>query len=243
MNNSDYLRFKLANDRALAIGFERVGRQLVSNGKTIVKNVFSGMERASWYGSCFFSSYQDVCQELLSEDGRLIASIQQVYHHHDILSFMIDLYIDYVLEKINKNSSETYQLQAKSLDQTVRSGTEFVANLAVGKAEGSFIKIGSSYAISMSLSSMPQVSSLISKIGSGVLTAFQLYALAQDAAIAANKLKTLDFGYYNILYSNRVEMLFFLIQPVMINIIIAVNSKSNLTKSDFYNMLSDGGIQ
>jgi len=54
------------------------------------------------------------------------------------------------------------------------------------------------------------------------LTTF--YSKAQIAALAANKLKFQDSEYYQLLYREKLEMLYFLIEPQMSKIIYEVKS-------------------
>ncbi|YCH30037.1 hypothetical protein M1D48_18195 [Erwinia sp. D4-22] len=54
-----------------------------------------------------------------------------------------------------------------------------------------------------------------------------LYAKAQVAASAANTLKFLDHSYYQALCKENIEMLYFLIEPQMSEIIYQVNSGDN----------------
>ncbi|WP_407195205.1 hypothetical protein [Citrobacter farmeri] len=68
MQASDYLKMKFQSDRQLAI----YGQQGVTSTwkalKGIGSDLYSGIERASWYSSCLLPKYQDVCHELLSEE-------------------------------------------------------------------------------------------------------------------------------------------------------------------------------
>jgi len=54
-----------------------------------------------------------------------------------------------------------------------------------------------------------------------------LYAKAQVAASAANRLKFQDPLYYQALCKENIEMLYFLIEPQMSEIIYQVNSGDN----------------
>ena len=54
-----------------------------------------------------------------------------------------------------------------------------------------------------------------------------LYAKAQIAASAANRLKFQDPAYYQALYKENIEMLYFLIEPQMSEIIYQINSGDN----------------
>jgi hypothetical protein len=54
-----------------------------------------------------------------------------------------------------------------------------------------------------------------------------IYSKAQVAALAANKLKFQDSEYYQALYQQNLEMLYFLIEPQMTKIIYQVESGGN----------------
>lgn len=59
------------------------------------------------------------------------------------------------------------------------------------------------------------------------MNATTLYAKAQVAASAANRLKFQDSSYYQALCKENLEMLYFLIEPQMSEIIYQVNSGDN----------------
>ncbi|WEP44435.1 hypothetical protein NNQ27_16660 [Cronobacter dublinensis subsp. infanticibi] len=54
-----------------------------------------------------------------------------------------------------------------------------------------------------------------------------IYSKAEVAALAANKLKFQDAAYYQILFREKIEMLYFLIEPQMSKIIYQVESGGN----------------
>lgn len=55
----------------------------------------------------------------------------------------------------------------------------------------------------------------LNKSGARVALAFFYYGLVQEAAMAARKLKMLNPDYYHILYNNKLEMFFFLIESYL----------------------------
>lgn len=69
-----YLKLKLQADRTIALNFEKALAQLREETRTASITVASGIERASWYGSCVFDDYKDVCKRLRSEDVRMFFS-------------------------------------------------------------------------------------------------------------------------------------------------------------------------
>lgn len=70
MKTSDYLKMKLQSDRQLAV----YGQQGVISAwkamKGIGSDIYSGVERVSWYSSCLIPRYHDVCGQLYSEEKR-----------------------------------------------------------------------------------------------------------------------------------------------------------------------------
>ena len=69
MHNSSYAQMMLKNDRVIASALEH-GLAAFYNGFTkSMHQMSSGVERARWYSCCLIDEYQDVCDELLQEDG------------------------------------------------------------------------------------------------------------------------------------------------------------------------------
>lgn len=67
----------------------------------------------------------------------------------------------------------------------------------------------------------------VNEMSTWFVKATALYAKAQMAALAANKLKFQDAEYYQLLYREKLEMLYFLIEPQMSKIIHEVESGRN----------------
>lgn len=55
----------------------------------------------------------------------------------------------------------------------------------------------------------------LNRNGARIATVFFYYGLVQEASIAVRKLKMLNPVYYKILYNNKLEMFFFLIEPYL----------------------------
>ncbi len=55
----------------------------------------------------------------------------------------------------------------------------------------------------------------LNRNGARIATVFFYYGLVQEASIAVRKLKMLNPVYYQILYNNKLEMFFFLIEPYL----------------------------
>lgn len=68
---------------------------------------------------------------------------------------------------------------------------------------------------------------LVNSFSAWFVNGTTLYAKAQIAASAANRLKFQDPAYYQALYKENIEMLYFLIEPQMSEIIYQINSGDN----------------
>jgi hypothetical protein len=68
--------------------------------KGIGSDIYSGMERVSWYSSCLIPSYHDVCDELLSEEKRMYLSIVSLYRYRDVIAQMLYLYFKSVYRNL-----------------------------------------------------------------------------------------------------------------------------------------------
>ncbi len=76
---SSIIKHKTTSERDAAIALDRALSRVGKDSKSVLNDVKAGVERASWYSSCLFDKYQDICSELKSEDARFIKSIFEIY--------------------------------------------------------------------------------------------------------------------------------------------------------------------
>ena len=76
------------------------------SAKGVVSDIYAGIERASWYSSCFIPQYTDICKELKSEEIRSLYSIESIYRHRDVIAYMLYLYFKMVCDDVEKDNSE-----------------------------------------------------------------------------------------------------------------------------------------
>ena len=89
MSISSILKFRMENDRKAAIALNRAVNGVEQNNRSVLGDVHSGLERASWYSSCFFDSYADICAQLKTEDKRFLKNIFEIYKRKDIIADII----------------------------------------------------------------------------------------------------------------------------------------------------------
>ena len=235
MQASDYLKMKFQSDRQFAIygqlGVAGTWRAL----KGIGSDIYSGMERVSWYSSCFIPSYHDVCDELISEEKRMYLSIMSLYRYRDVITHMLYLYFESVLTDSENGNKHN---RVRRGDSTV---TGLVKNIPTSKAARLAIAWGLAKSLSESgLLSKIVVERLARRVPN-VVMAFQLIGTEQKCALAARRLKTLDPKYYATLYTAQLEMLYYFFEPFLSELIKKVQMGFYKDFDEIYNDLMDKG--
>lgn len=229
MNDSIYLKEKPNADRMLLLSLDCGINETMSSAKGIIESVYSGVERASWYTSCFFEKYASECQEIKAEDARIIKTISEIDKRSDVIFDMIKLYVEYVLDK--------HKPCENALSSAYHS-SHLGANLAVSMAT----KKSMAYFIAKTVSGLFSVSSIvrveIHKKGLFLINAADLYGEVQKSAMAARKLQVIDPGYYNLLKINNIDMLYVYIEPVISKAMEKIRSNSNLSFDEIVNILN-----
>jgi len=213
MQSSDYLKMKFQSDRQLAM----YGQQGVAGTwkalKGIGSDIYSGMERVSWYSSCLIPSYHDVCDELLSEEKRMYLSVVSVYRYRDVIAQILYLYFETVLND-SENGNEQNSVRKSDLKVT-----GFIKHIPISRAA----RLAIALALAKSLSASGLVSEIVverlARRVPVVVMALQLIGTDQKCALAARRLKILEPKYYAILYAAQLEMLYYFIEPFLSELI------------------------
>lgn len=219
MQASDYLKMKFQSDRQLAI----YGQQGVAGTwkalRGIGSDIYSGVERASWYSSCLIPSYHDVCKQLYTEEKRMLYSIRSIYRYRDVIGHMLYLYFKMVIEDTEHENKKG------SIRETDTKAAGIIANIPAGRAARLGLALTLSEALSMSeLVSKAVIERLAARVPS-VVWLFQIFGTDQKCALAARRLKTLDPKYYAILYNAELEMLYYFVEPFLSDIIKNIQMK------------------
>jgi len=213
MQASNYLKMKFQSDRQLAI----YGQQGITGTwkalKGIGSDIYSGMERVSWYSSCLIPSNHDVCDELLSEEKRMYLSIVSVYRYRDVIAHMLYLYFEGIITD-SENGNE--QNRVRKTDTKL---TGLVKNIPTSKAA----RLAISWELAIYLSESGLLSEIVverlARRVPNVVMALQLIGTDQKCALAARRLKTLDPKYYATLYAAQLEMLYYFFEPFLSELI------------------------
>lgn len=220
MHASDYLRMKLQSDRHLAMSVQNGFRGVIQTAKGVASDIYAGIERASWYTSCLIPQYHEVCHELAREEIRMLYSIASVFQHRDVLQHMLYLYFESIFDDIHNGNRSG----------RVRHLSRNAANLAAQSMTAAGTRYVVAESLALALAHSQFLTESVAKRLSGKLSvstfALQMFGIEQKAAMAARRLKALAPDYYWMLYSARLEMLYYFIEPVMVDIINTVNMKT-----------------
>jgi hypothetical protein len=213
MGASDYLRAKFQRERHLALSLQKGFNGVMQSAGDASSVIYSGLERVSWYSSCFIPGYNNVCKELLSEELRTLYSIHSIFKHHDVIRHMLFLYFKSVCEDIKEGNS------GGAARKLIAKGTYLAGNTYTAKMTRHAFAYSLSAALAQSeIIQKTVVQRLAVKIHAAVYT-FYFFGIEQKAALSARNLKALDPDYYWILYQANMEMLYYFIEPVLADVI------------------------
>lgn len=217
-----YLQLKMQANKKLAVALTNSLNDIHADHISTIEKIKLGGQRLINYGSCLVPNdyYRSSCRDTWREDKRLVLSLGEIYRRKDIALDMVEIYFRKTLtrlgdEKSNNLISHVQKLLGKAAEhastKTSKLALSFtMANLVLSSADFKKKHI-----------------QLVNSFSTWFINATTLYAKAQVAASAANRLKFQDPSYYQALSKENIEMLYFLIKPKMPEIIYQVNSGDN----------------
>ncbi|MEQ9889310.1 hypothetical protein [Pectobacterium zantedeschiae] len=199
MQLSEYLKYKMESDKVLATHLGDITKKLKSNSISLTTDLYSGMERTSWYSSCLFEKYNDVCQELQYEDSRMVSAIKEVFKRDDVILDMVKIYIDNLMKDFDENKQKTI---AKAILGVT---SEFSTNRAIKES----ISYALAKFISTTLNFNASLRKKINQTSYWAITVTAFYGKVQKAAMSARHLRDINPALYALFYSQKLEMLYF----------------------------------
>lgn len=237
MYASDYLRVKFQSDRQLSIYAQNGFTNTLHAAKGVASDIYSGLERASWYSSCLVPKYNNVCQELKAEEVRSFFSIQSIFRYDDVIAHMLYLYFETVCDDIKEGSP------TGSARKLTKATTALAAHASAARATRNAFALALSGTLAQSgLMTKVVVEKLSSKLPRATFL-LQVFGLQQKAAMAARALKALYPKYYWLLYQAKLEMLYYFIEPVLSEIIRKVQSRAFINLDQLVDEVQElGGV-
>jgi len=217
-----YLQLKMQANKQLAIALTRSLNDIHADHMSTIEKLKLGGQRLINYGSCVVpdSYYRSSCRDTWKEDKRLVLALGEIYARNDVSLDMVEIYFRKTLKKLGDEKSNELVSRVRQL---------------LGKAAEHASTKASKLALSLILANLVLESAdfkkkhirLVNSFSTWFVNGATLYANAQIAASAANRLKFQDPLYYHSLCRENLEMLYFLIEPQMTQIIYQVNSGDN----------------
>jgi len=168
-------------------------------------HVNMGVTRLIYYSACFTDNYQDVCAAQKTEDVRFMEALVQLVRRHNVLKRMFEIYVEHLLR--NRSSESTRKIQ----QALIKKGATIASSSLTNQGLSSVIVA----ALGFSFGAKIAIDTKLARIAAVSVTLVSYYGYVQEAAEAAHRLKQLSPVYYQALYAEKLEMLYFLIEPVI----------------------------
>lgn len=166
--------------------------------------IADGSTRLLYYTSCFTENYQDVCTKLKEEDLRFLDGIAQLVKNRDIIYRMIHIYFEEILRFKTRDQLEAIKVSL------LKAGVIISASSLNNQA---FI-IGITTTVCLGVGFNASMVKWTSKVSTGALIGLGLYGTVQHAAEGAERLRLIASVYYHSLYLQKLEMMYFLVEPI-----------------------------
>ncbi|KER02677.1 hypothetical protein [Photorhabdus temperata] len=202
-----YIKMTQEANRVLALKAEEIGSELRDVAEDTVDLIERGATRAIWRTSYFFDGYEDVNTKINSEDKRMILTIWNIVNgtNFSFIKEVAKVFTDELLKNQNEETKKIIYLKLLKV----------FSNLSTSKATKYSISIVIADAIYLSLIRNVVIRNAIRKFANGALFTFQSYGYFDKATVSADKLKRECPLFYWALYNLKLEMLYFIFEPVL----------------------------
>lgn len=217
---NETIKARIAADKDLALRLEKAASEVAINITNQWHNFEDGFTRLTWYTSCFTERYQDVCSKQKREDYRFGLGLLTIVKNPNIVLTMVLIYVDLRLKMKSESEKESI---FKSLS---KSGSLYASNTS--------LKYGLSILIAQTiLAGFSLKSAIVQKSGKTASFILTGYGVVQEAANAANRLNYQCHSYYMALYEAKLEMMYFIIEPLFRKVVHNFHGDNKNIINDF----------
>ncbi|MNG66413.1 hypothetical protein D3C79_246990 [compost metagenome] len=185
----------------------KLDHALTGVGKAVsnqIETIGAGATRALYYTSCFTDEYQDVCQQLKTEDIRFKNGVIYLLRHGNVAYDMLKTYFEEILKY--KTPDQLEHIKKILMAVNVYIAASSLTNTGFALAVASAVTIGMNLSLDMSALAGGWASRGIAAVG--------IYGVIQKAADSARHLCFTHPAYYSALYAQELEMMYFLVKPL-----------------------------
>ncbi|MFY7421923.1 hypothetical protein ACOTXC_20865 [Enterobacter cloacae complex sp. IR5428] len=209
MYYSEEIIKRIGTDKELAVRLDKALMGVKQGVVDYVNGLGDATTRLLYYTSCLTDNYQDVCKKLGSEDIRFICALYELIKHRDIIFRMLKIYIETILK--NKNETEKKTILQKLTPFTTNYSIKYISKNGLIYAVASYICYENKMNLAVQNALMKKIGSRVGWIVGGL----NIYGIVQRAAESADNLKNFCPLFYNALYMEGLEMMYFLIEPII----------------------------
>ncbi|QBR51807.1 hypothetical protein [Erwinia sp. QL-Z3] len=194
----------LQSNNILALKLDHAMSGVGSAVSNKIHLIGAGAKRALFYTSCFTEEYQDVCQRQMTEDIRFNKAVFYLILHGDVIYAMLEIYFEIIFR--DKTSDQLERIKKRLMAVNVHIAANSLTKAGFAFAVASIVAVGTKLSFNVSALTGYRMAGLLEGVG--------MYGVVQKAAESANKLHYTHPAYYASLYSQNLEMMYFLIEPL-----------------------------
>lgn len=202
--NNEVISYLQAN-RILALKLDHAASAVGQQVAEQVKTISAGATRVLYYTSCFTDEYNDVCQQQKTEDIRFRDGVLLLIQGRDIVYDMLKIYFEELLKY--KTAAQLEHIKQLLMAVNIHIAASSLTNIGFALATASAVRMG----LNLSM----EISTLAGRWTSRSIAAVGLYGIVQKAADSAYRLHIQYPAYYSAMYAENLEMMYFLIEPVL----------------------------
>jgi len=169
-----------------------------------IEMIGAGATRALYYTSCFTDEYQDVCQKQKNEDIRFTKGVYHILRREDVVYEMLKIYFEELFRY--KTSDQIEHIKQMLMAVNVHIAASSLTNAGFALATASAVAIGMNLRL--------ELCALVGRRSGQVIGAIGIYGIVQKAADSAHRLHISFPAYYSALYTQELEMMYLLIEPL-----------------------------
>lgn len=203
MYHSDLILKGIKADDLMASQLEKALIGVKDQALLQASKIGDGATRLVYYTSCFTDNYQDVCAKLKEEDLRFLDGIAEVVKKRDIIYRLVHIYFE-----------EIFRFKTREQLSTINSGLlKAGVIISSNTLNNQAFVIGITTAVCLGIGFNSSIVAWTGKTAALTVTGLGLYGIVQQAADSAERLRLQAPMYYHALHMQRLEMMYFLVEP------------------------------
>lgn len=186
----------------------KLDHALTGVGKAVsnqIETIGAGARRGLYYTSCFTYEYQDVCQQQKAEDIRFAKGVYHILRREDVVYEMLKIYFEEIFRY--KTSDQLEHIKQLLMAVNVHIAASSLTKHGFALATAASVSVGTNLNL--------DIAALAGRASGGAIILSGVYGVVQKAAESAHRLQIQSPAYYSALYAHELEMMYFLVEPLL----------------------------